>query len=113
MIACILVDIARDLLERCARASLLECAGTAVLRLLQVVPDAAIMDCSRGSQEPAIGTDIDIPLRVISEVATGEHAISRWIPFPHGDMRRDVLAQQPRKQFAGAVGGIGCEPIRL
>jgi pilus assembly protein Flp/PilA len=28
-------------------------------------------------------------------------------------MRRDALAQQPCKQFAGAVGGIGGEPIRL
>src|ERR1700727_3183747 len=94
MIACILVDIARDLLERCARALLLECAGAAVLRLRQVVPDAAVVDCSRGSQEPAIGTDIDVPLRVISEVATREDAISRWIPFPHGDnhQRKSALS---------------------
>src|SRR2546423_783214 len=33
------------------------------------------MDRSRGSQGPAIGTDIEVPLRVISEVATGEHAV--------------------------------------
>jgi hypothetical protein len=33
MVACIFIDVASDLLERCARASLLERAGTTVLRL--------------------------------------------------------------------------------
>jgi hypothetical protein len=33
------------------------------------------MDCSRGSQQLAIGTDIDLPLSVVCEFATGEHAL--------------------------------------
>ena len=71
------------------------------------------MDRSRGSQGPAIGTDIEVPLSVVSEVAAGEHAIRRRISFAHGDMRGDALTQQPCKQFADSVGGIGCEPIGL
>ena len=53
------------------------------------------MDRSRGSQQLAIGADIDVPLSGVREFATGELAIGRWISFPHGDMRRDALAQQP------------------
>jgi hypothetical protein len=60
---------------------------------VQVIPDAALVDCPGGSQEPTIRTDIDVPHGVVSELATGEHAASRRISFPHGDMRRDVLAQ--------------------
>jgi chaperonin GroEL len=44
------------------------------------------MDRSRGSQQLAIGTDIDVPLSLVREFATGEHAIRRWISFPHGDI---------------------------
>ena len=64
------------------------------------------MDRSRGSQELAIGTDIDVPLSVVAEVAPGERAIRRWISFPHRDMRRDAFAQQPCEQFAVSAGGI-------
>src|ERR1700757_3031132 len=113
MVARILIDVASDLLERCVRASLLELASAALLRLRQVIPDATIMNRSRSSQELAIGADIDVPLSIVSEFATGEHAIKRWMSFPHRDMRRDAFAQQPCKQFAGSIGGISREPIRL
>jgi hypothetical protein len=38
------------------------------------------MNRSRGSQELAIRTDIDVPLRVVGEFATREHAM--WWPMP-------------------------------
>jgi len=41
MIAGILVDVTCNLLERCARASLLEYASAAIFGIWQVVPDAA------------------------------------------------------------------------
>src|SRR5262245_66396063 len=71
------------------------------------------MDCSRGSQWPAIRTDIAVACGVVSEVATGEHAISPFVSFPHRNMRRDLLVQEPSKQLARSVSSIGCKPLRL
>src|SRR5664279_2845094 len=113
MISRFFVDIACDLPERCARASFLEFANAAVAGLCQVIPDPTIMDCPRGSQRPTVRTDIDVALGFVSEVEAREHAIGSFVSFPHGNMRRDVLVQEPGKQLAGAISSIGCEPLRL
>ena len=60
-----------------------------------------------------VRTDVDIALGVVSEGGTREHAISSFVPFPHWNIRRDVLAQEPGQHLARSIGGIGCEPFRF
>src|SRR5438105_12367372 len=50
---------------------------------------------------------------IISEVEAGEHAISWLVSLPYGNMGRGALVQEPSKQLAGSIGGIGREPLRL
>jgi hypothetical protein len=50
LIAGLFVDVACDLSEWGARASLLEFASAALSGLRQVIPNAAVVNCSRGSQ---------------------------------------------------------------
>ena len=50
MIAGLFVDVACDLSERGARASILEFANAALSGLRQVIPNAAVVNCSRGPQ---------------------------------------------------------------
>src|SRR4051812_24257917 len=78
----------------------------------QVIPDPTIMDRSRGSQRPTVRTDIEVAFGVIREVEAGEHAISSLVSLPHWDMRRDLLVQQPSKQLARSISGVGCKALR-
>ena len=57
-----------------------------------------------------VRTDVDIALGVVCEGGAREHAISSFVPFPHWNIRRDVLAQEPGQHLARSIGGIGCEP---
>src|SRR5260370_42388312 len=71
------------------------------------------MDRSRGPQRMAVRTDVDIALGVVCEGGAREHAISSFVLFPHWNIRRDVLAQEPGQRLARSIGGIGWEPPKV
>ena len=73
------VDVTSDLPERRARASFLKVTNPAVCGSRQVIPDPTIMNCSGGSQRPAVRTNIDVARVVVSEVEVGEHAVSSLV----------------------------------
>jgi len=41
------------------------------------------------------------------------NASRSFVSLPYGNMRRDVFVQEPGKQLAHSVSGIGGEPLRL
>src|SRR6185295_3521754 len=102
------VDVTSDLPERRARASFLEVTNPAVCGSRQVIPDPTIMNCSGGSQRPAVRTDIDVARAVVSEVEVGEHPVGSLVSIPHWNMRRDVHVEEPSQQLASSISGIGC-----
>jgi len=97
------VDVTSDLPERRARASFLEVTNPAVCGSRQVIPDPTIMNCSGGSQRPAVRTNIDVARAVVSEVEVGEHAVGSLVSIPHWNMRRDVPVEEPSQQLASSA----------
>ena len=113
IIARVFVDVPYDLPEWRARAPFLKIATAAFSGSWQVISDATIMDCSRGSQRFAVRTEIDVALGVVGEVGAREHTVSSLVPLPYGNMRCNAFVQEPGKHLTGSIGCIGGEPFRL
>ena len=109
----VFVDVPYDLPEWRTRAPFLKIANAAFSGSWQVISDATIMYCSRGSQRFAVRTEIDVALGVVGEVGAREHSVSSLVPLPYGNMRYNAFVQEPGKHLTGSIGGIGREPLRL
>src|SRR4249919_1482851 len=113
MVAGFFVDVACNLSEWSTCALFLEFANAALAGLGQVVSNAAVVNCSRGPQKPVVRTDLDVALRVVNEVESGEHAVSAFVSLPHRNMRRNILLPKPGQQPADPIGRVTGKPVGL
>ena len=74
-----------------------------------VGPQVIIPDSASGSQNLVSRANVDVPIWVEFKVAPGKSAIVVLAEVPHRDVRRNLFANDPRKELPGTVGQICSE----
>ena len=105
MVACRLVQLARDPARRCVGTAFrLQRTGIAITLARAIAIGVVGMAPAGGRQGLAAGTDVAVARRVVDEVGPREGAIVAFALVPDRDVRRDVMVDQPAEHLARAIG---------